>query len=153
MYLYVIVGKSHKASWSLCCLPPRPTTQADNLCGQQQLPLIVRQSSVEAGLYSNGSATGTPSKLRKNLIRTAPGCLLLCPPTIARKHLQDCNVWSSGADMKWGATHMKGHLAKWARQSDREKEECGNRGSACPSTCLLLLSLLNGRRPQSLKLK
>lgn len=100
MYLYVIVGKSHKASWSRCCLPPRPATQADNLCGRRQLPLIARQGSVEAGLWSNGSTTGTPSKPRKNLIRTAAGCLLLRLSPGARKHLQDC-------DIRLGATHER----------------------------------------------
>ncbi|KAK9542430.1 hypothetical protein VZT92_000295 [Zoarces viviparus] len=105
MYLYVIVGKSHKASRSLRCLPLRPTTQADNLCGQRQLRLIARQGSVEAGLWSNGSATGTPSKPGKNLIRAVPRCLLLCAQRIARRHLQDCTTWSSGADMKRGETH------------------------------------------------
>lgn len=61
MYLYEIVGgSSHEASWSLRCLPPRPTTRTgDNLCGRRQLALIARQGSAAADLWSNRSSAGT----------------------------------------------------------------------------------------------
>lgn len=95
MCLYVIVGKSHKASRSLRCLPPRPATQADNLCGRRQLPLIVRQGSAEAGLWSEGSATGTPSNPGKISLRSAAGCLLPGPAPITGKHLRDCHSWGA----------------------------------------------------------
>ena len=148
MYLYVIVGKSHKASWSLRCLPPRPTTQADNLCGQRQLPLIARQGSVEAGLWSNGSATGTPSKPRKNLIRTAPRCLLLCPSPIARKTpsgLQRLEQWCRHER----AFSQVGETGKVTET----REDVGNNGGATPRTLLLPpLGLSNRRRLRSLTL-
>lgn len=130
MYLCVIVGKSHKASKSLCCLPPWPTTQADNLCGRRQLPLIARQGSVEAGLKSNGSSTGTPSKPRKNLIKTVAGCLLLCPPLAVWKHLKDSNVQNDHARKRSRVGHMTRYLCK--QDSDREHVEFWSSCDAFP---------------------
>ena len=74
------------------------------------------------------------------------------PPTpIAGKHLQDCSVWSSGADMKWGATHERpfSQVGETGRVTETRKGECGNSGGASPRTCLLPPGLSDGRRLRS----
>lgn len=75
----------------------RPT-EANNLRAWWQLPLILRQGSVETDLYSNGGTTGTPSN---------PGKISLglqldpsCPPSTARKQIQDWVVGGGGADFR-----------------------------------------------------
>lgn len=147
MYLYAIVGQSHKASWSLRCLPPRHATQADDLCSRRQLPLIVRQGSVDADLWCHGSVTGTPSKPRKNLIRAVAGFLPFCPPPHARAHLQVCDIQSSAADITWNA-HEGQFSPKGESWSESDKGKSGrmlNSDYASPSPRLLPLNLFSKR--------
>lgn len=113
-----------------CCLPPWPTTQDDNLYSRRQLSLIARQGSVEAGLQSNGSSTGTSSKPRKNLIKTVAECLLLAPSSAVRKHLQDSNIQRYDARKRWRVAHINRYLAKW--DNDRNKAECRSSTDASP---------------------